>query len=131
MSRPLLLIALSAALVPGLLHAAGTTVYKSKNADGTSVYTQIESADSESRKVDGGDPNAPTAEKAEEKPKTQTQIACEQAQGNLDLLDSGRLLQRDRDGDGKGEDLTPEELASERDLATRQVKAYCEPKPEA
>jgi hypothetical protein len=131
MSRPLLLIALSAALMPGLLQAAGTTVYKSKNADGTSVYTQIETANAETRRVDGSDPNAPAAEKAEEKPKTQTQMACEQAQANLVLLDSGRLLQRDSDGDGKGEDLTPEELASERDLATRQVKAYCAPKPEA
>jgi hypothetical protein len=129
MSRPLLIAALVSVLVPGLAAAQQTTVYKSKNADGTSVYTQIEAPGAQSQKVGSADPNAPAEAKAEEKPKTQTQIACEQASANLVLLDSGRLLQRDRDGDGKPEDLTPEELASERDLANRQVKAYCAAPP--
>ena len=45
MSRPALLIALSLALAPGPLLADKTTVYKSKNADGTSVYSQVETRD--------------------------------------------------------------------------------------
>lgn len=129
MSRPLLITVLVCALAPGLAAAQETTVYKSKNADGTSVYTQIEAPGAQSKQVGSADPNAPVEKKPEEKPKTQTQIACEQATANLVLLDSGRLLQRDRDGDGKPEDLTPEELASERDLATRQTKAYCAAPP--
>lgn len=124
MSRPSLLIALSLALAPGLLCAQeATTVYKTKNADGTSVYTQIESQGAESRRIDGKDPVVAAA--ADATPKTETQIACERARGNLALLDSGKVLQRDKDGDGTPEDLTAEELAKERDLATRQAAAYC------
>lgn len=128
MSRPSLLIALSLALAPGLLFAQETTVYKSKNADGTSVYTQIETRGAETRQLDGRDPKAPPVDAA--KPKTDTELACERAQTSLELLGSGKTLQRDRDGDGKPEPLTPEELASERDLAERQAAAYC-PKPKA
>lgn len=127
MSRPSLLIALSLALAPGLLFAQETTVYKSKNADGTSVYTQIETRGSEKTQLDGRDPKVA---EAEAKPKSETEVACERAQANLGLISSGKTLQRDKDGDGKPEDLTPEEVASERDLATRQVTAYCA-KPEA
>ncbi len=128
MSRPSLLIALSLALAPGLLFAQETTVYKSRNADGTSVYTQIETRGAEVRQVEGRDPKVEAQPSTT--PKTDTQVACERAQGNLALLDSGKVLQRDKDGDGKPEDLTPEELSSERDLAQRQAAAYC-PKPEA
>ncbi|MCX7033986.1 MAG: hypothetical protein NT046_08455 [Arenimonas sp.] len=127
MSRPSLLIALSLVLAPGLLFAQETTVYKSKNADGTSVYTQIETRGAERSQVESRDPAlAP----AEAKPKSETEVACERAQANLTLIGSGKTLQRDKNGDGTPEDLTPEEVASERDLATRQVTAYCA-KPEA
>lgn len=128
MSRQSLLIALSLALAPGLLSAQETTVYKSRNADGTSVYTQIETRGAEARQVESRDPKL--AAQADTTPKTDTQVACERAQANLALLDSGKVLQRDKDGDGKPEDLTPEELTAERDLAKRQASAYC-PKPEA
>lgn len=128
MSRPSLLIALSLALAPGLLFAQETTVYKSKNADGTSVYTQIETRGAERSQVEGRDPKL--AASAEATPKSETEVACERAKGNLALLDSGKVLQRDKDGDGTPENLTPEELASERDLAQRQATAYCA-KPEA
>jgi len=127
MSRPTLLIALSLVLAPGLLLAQETTVYKSKNADGTSVYTQIETRGAERSQVQSRDPNLPPAEAA---PKSDTEVACERARANLTLLDSGKTLQRDKNGDGTPEDLTPEEIASERDLATRQASAYC-PKPGA
>ena len=124
MNRPTLLIALSAALLPGLLQAEDTTVYRSKNADGTSVYTQIQSDGAQEQKVDGTDPNLPPAA---ETPKSETQVACETARKNLELLGSENRLQRDKDGDGTPEDLTPEERASEKDLAQRQVTAYCAP----
>ena len=129
MSRPFLLIALSLALAPGLLFAQETTVYKSKNADGTSVYTQIETRGAERTQLDGRDPKLPPAE-AKPTPKTETEQACERAQANVGLLGSGKVLQRDKDGDGKPEPLTPEEITSEKDLAERQAAAYC-PKPEA
>jgi len=122
MSR-LILTAAALALLPGLLLAQETTVYKSKNADGTSVYTQVEVEGSSARGVSGSDPTPPQA--AEAAPKTDSQIACERAQENLVLYNSGDRLQRDKDGDGVPEPLTPEEIATERDLAERQVAAYC------
>lgn len=123
MSRPILFAAFSLALMPGLLLAQETTVYKSKAADGTSVYTQIETQGSEARGVRGSDPSQPQA--VAEAPKTDSQIACERAQENLVLYNSGDRLQRDKNGDGVPEPLTPEEIATERDLAERQVGAYC------
>lgn len=128
MSRSSLLVTLSLLLAPSLLLAQQTTVYKSKNADGTSVYTQIETRGAESRQVRSKSPEAQAM--AEAAPKTDIEIACERSQLNIALLDSGKVLQRDKDGDGKPEDLTLEELAAERALSQSQVTAYC-PKPEA
>lgn len=131
MSRTAVLLALSAALLPGLALADETTVYKSKNADGTTVYSQIETNDAEARKVAGQDPAAPPAA-AEEKPKSQSELACENANTRLDLLNSGERLRFDKDGDGKNEDMSPEDIASEKDLARRQQLAFCPPaEPEA
>ncbi|MFY2763649.1 DUF4124 domain-containing protein [Arenimonas sp. MALMAid1274] len=124
MSRATLLLALSAVLLPGLALADDTTVYKSKNADGTSVYTQIETRDAEARQVNGRDPAAPAAA-PEAKPKTDVEQACERAQLNLKLLASGNPVRRDKDGDGTPEDLSAEEMATEKDLAQRQATAYC------
>ena len=123
MSRLPLLITLSLALAPGLLLAQGTTVYKSRNADGTTVYSQIETPGAQAKGVEGKDPAAKTPEV--EKPLSDTEQACERATTNLALYNSGDKLQRDKDGDGKPEPLTPEEIASEKDLAERQAAAYC------
>ncbi|HEX4855028.1 DUF4124 domain-containing protein [Arenimonas sp.] len=126
MSRPVLLIALALGLAPGPLLADKTTVYKSTNADGTSVYSQVETRDAQVQRVDGRDPNLPPAQ-AEAAPKSEAEKACETATKNLELIGSGQRLQRDKDGDGTPEDLTPEELATEKDLAQRQADAYCAP----
>jgi hypothetical protein len=126
MTRPTLLAAFCVALLPGLLFAQDkTTVYKSKTADGTSVYSQVQTQGSEARGVQGRDPDLP--EPAQEVPKTPAQVACEGAQNNLELLKAGGPLQRDKDGDGVMEVMTPEEIATERDLAERSAAAYCTP----
>lgn len=126
MTRTTLLLALSVALLPGLALADETTVYKSKNADGTTVYSQIETSDAEAQKVAGQDPAAAPAA-AEEKPKSQSELACENANSRLSLLNSGERLRFDKDGDGKNEDMSPEDIASEKDLAQRQQLAFCPP----
>lgn len=122
MNRQILLLALSAALVPGLAMAEETTVYKTKNADGTTTYSQIQSNNAEARSMESRDPALPPAG---EKPKTEVEVACERAQANLAAIGSGKTLQRDKDGDGKPETLTPDEVASEKDLAERQKTLYC------
>jgi len=124
MSRLTLMIALSLALAPGLLLAQETTVYKSKNADGNSVYTQIDPANAQSRQIDGRDPTLPPEAP---KPKTEDQIACERAKLSLDLYASDKVLRRDKNGDGTLEEITPEERASESELSKRQIAAYCPP----
>ena len=126
MSRTALAFALSAVLLPGLALAEETTVYKSKNADGTTVYSQIETNNAQAQKVAGQDPAAPPAA-AEEKPKSQSEQACENANTRLSLLNSGERLRFDKDGDGKNEDMSPEDIASEKDLAQRQQLAFCPP----
>lgn len=122
MSRTALLLAFTAALSAGSLHAEETTVYKTTGADGVNAYSQIESSGAQTQQVQGTDPELPAAEQA---PKTETEKACDRARINLDLLSSDKSLQRDNDGDGTPEELTPEERASEKDLAERQVAAYC------
>jgi hypothetical protein len=129
MSRPVLMIALALALAPGPLLADKTTVYKSTNADGTSVYSQVETRDAETRRVDGRDPAQAPAEAAPAE-KSEAEVACENARTNLALYTSGKRLKRDKDGDGVLDDLTPEEIDEEKAMTERQVSAFCEPEPE-
>ena len=123
MSPRLLVCAASAALFLSTLAQAEdkVTVYKTTGADGVNAYSQTEGE--EARQVRSRDPNLPPP--AEEKPKTQAEQACETAKKNLELIGSGQRLQRDKDGDGTPEDLTPEEIAAEKDLAQRTATAYC------
>jgi len=125
MSRHALLIALSLAFAPALAAAEDTTVYKSKGASGENVYSQIETTGAEERRVGINEPDAVPAEAAAPA-KTPAQQACEKARANYELLASDRRVQFDRDGDGTPEEMTAEERASNRDMAKRQVDAYCE-----
>lgn len=127
MNRQTLLIALAAALLPGLASADKTTVYKTTDANGNTVYSQVETTNAESQQVDGRSPDLPPAEAGEEAPKSDVETACANATAHMEILNSGKRLQRDKDGDGKSEDLTPEEISSERDLAQRQMTAFCPP----
>ena len=53
---------------------------------------------------------------------------CLTAQQNLSLLSSGVEVQQDTDGDGKPDaTLSPEDRASQKNLAEAAVKAYCPP----
>jgi hypothetical protein len=130
MTRSTLSLALVLALLPLAASAEKTTVYKTTDANGNTVYSQVDTAGATAQQVTGADPAAPAAEPAAA-PKTEAEIACDRAQLNLKLIESGNRLQRDKDGDGKPEDLTAEELASEKDLAQRQTAAYCTAPPKA
>lgn len=125
MSRHALLIALSLALSPALAAAEDTTVYKSKGASGENVYSQLETTGAEEHKVGINEPEAGPAQ-ATAPAKTPAQQACDKARANYELLASDRRVQFDRDGDGTPEEMTAEERASNRDMAKRQVDAYCD-----
>lgn len=125
MSRHALLIALSLALSPALAAAEDTTVYKSKGAAGENVYSQLETTGAEEHKVGINEPEAGPAQAAAPA-KTPAQQACDKARANYELLASDRRVQFDRDGDGTPEEMTAEERASNRDMAKRQVDAYCD-----
>ena len=126
MSRTLLAAALALALLPGLAAAQKVTVYKSTGANGETVYSQTQVAGSQAVQVNANSPEAQAAQAApaEQSP---TQKACEMAQANLSVLSSGQKVQFDRDGDGQPDVMTDEELATNRENAQRQVRAYCEP----
>lgn len=130
MSRPALLLALSLVVAPGLAVADDTRVYKSKNADGTTVYSQIETRNAQVKNVDGSDPDQAPAEAAPAE-KSQMETNCENARTNLALYNSDKRLKRDKDGDGELDDLTAEEIAEEKAITERQVAAFCAPAPEA
>lgn len=127
MNRHVLTLALAAALLPGFALAdEKTTVYKSKGASGETVYTQVEVSGSEQHQVGIREPEA-QAEEGEAPAKTPAQVACERARANLEVLSSAQAVTFDRDGDGEPEVMTDEEKAKNREMAQRQVTAYCEP----
>lgn len=126
MSRHLIAAAFVLALLPGLAAAEKVTVYKSTGANGETVYSQTEISGSQAVQVNANSPEAQAAQAAAPEA-TPAQKACEMAQANLSVLSSGQRVQFDRDGDGEMDIMTDEELATNRENAQRQVRAYCEP----
>lgn len=126
MSRKLLALALAAAFLPGLAAAEKVTVYKSTGASGETVYSQVQVTGSEAVQVNADSPEAQAAQAAEPRA-SPTQKACDMARANLEVLSSGRPVQFDRDGDGEMDIMSDDELATNRENAQRQVRAYCEP----
>ncbi|KFN43625.1 DUF4124 domain-containing protein [Arenimonas oryziterrae] len=120
MSRPTLLaIALLVALP--LLASAEDRVYKWTDANGVVHYTQIEPDKVRSQ---ARDIKVHTPEVAPPKP-TPEDTACLRAKLSLDLLAKGTALVIDKDGDGQTERMTDEDRAAAKDLAERQVAAFC------
>lgn len=138
MKRPILLLALSAVVFAASVGAEETTIYRTKNADGTYSYSQTATEGAEARvvhssgasttvepaattgapvadEIGAGDTAARTAAARE---------ACETATANLAVFDSGQPVGREG-ADGSAVPLTAEEAAAARAEATRRVAAYC------
>lgn len=132
MNRLALSVLAAATLCAGLAHAEEkTTVYKSKGASGENVYSQLEVEGAQAQTVGTRKPVATTSgEAGAEVEKTDMQQACERGRENLSLLESGKILQHDKDGDGVLQDLTAAEREEEMDQAKRQILAYCAPAEE-
>ena len=135
MNRPLLLAALLAfAATAG---AEQTVVYKVKNADGTTSYSQdpVEGAE---RRIVGSSgssrpdtpPPAPATDVPDELRAGSTELdasrseACATATANLAVYGSGDSVTLAR-GDGEPETLSGDALVAARTRAQRDVDAYC------
>jgi hypothetical protein len=138
MNRPLLLVALSTVIFAGTVRSEDTTIYRTKNADGTYSYSQTASEGAEARIVHSSGAStkvepaptaaAPIAESIDARDGAAREVAareaCETATANLAVFDSGQPVGREA-ADGSAVPLSAEEVAAARADATRRVAAYC------
>ena len=122
MNRPFLLAIAGAALClaahPG--RAEELRVYQWTDSSGVVHYSQFEPEDTrtQTRDLHNSDPAVP---------KTPTQLACDAAKANRDLLAKGKPghMYADKDGDGKPDLLTDDDVKKAKDLVDTQIKSNC------
>ena len=117
---------LSGLLLLASATASAGTVYKWKDANGVTQYSEKPPAGQkyEARQVENGDPlpRETAAAPAENK-------ACTDARGNLTLLNGPGKVMQDADGDGTADTaLTDEQRSAQKTLAEAAIQAYCTPK---
>ncbi|MEN5266031.1 DUF4124 domain-containing protein [Stenotrophomonas sp. TWI587] len=117
---------LSALLLLASATASAGTVYKWKDANGVTQYSEKPPAGQkyEAREVQARDPAAREAAAAPAENK-----ACTDARGNLALLNGSGKVMQDTDGDGKADTaLTEAQRSAQKTLAEAAIQAYCTPK---
>lgn len=117
---------LTALLLLASATASAGTVYKWKDANGVTHYSEKPPAGQkyEAREVQARDPvpRETAAAPAENK-------ACTDARGNLTLLNGSGKVMQDTDGDGKADTaLTEAQRSAQKTLAEAAIQAYCTPK---
>jgi len=117
---------LTALLLLASATASADTVYKWKDANGVTQYSEKPPAGQkyEAREVQARDPvpRETAAAPAENK-------ACTDARGNLSLLNGSGKVMQDTDGDGKADTaLTEAQRSAQKTLAEAAIQAYCTPK---
>ncbi|MCS4281256.1 DUF4124 domain-containing protein [Stenotrophomonas rhizophila] len=117
---------LTALLLLASATASAGTVYKWKDANGVTQYSEKPPAGHkyEAREVQARDPvpRETAAAPAENK-------ACTDARGNLTLLNGSGKVMQDTDGDGKADTaLTEAQRSAQKTLAEAAIQAYCTPK---
>ena len=117
---------LSGLLLLASATASAGTVYKWKDANGVTQYSEKPPTGQkyEARQVENLDPvpRATAAAPAENK-------ACTDARGNLTLLNGPGKVMQDADGDGTADTaLTDEQRSAQKTLAEAAIQAYCTPK---
>jgi len=117
---------LTALLLLASATASAGTVYKWKDANGVTQYSEKPPAGQkyEAREVQARDPvpRETAAAPAENK-------ACTDARGNLSLLNGSGKVMQDTDGDGKADTaLTEAQRSAQKTLAEAAIQAYCTPK---
>ena len=117
---------LTALLLLASATASAGTVYKWKDANGVTQYSEKPPAGQkyEAREVQARDPAAREAAAAPAENK-----ACTDARGNLTLLNGSGKVMQDTDGDGKADTaLTEAQRSAQKTLAEAAIQAYCTPK---
>jgi hypothetical protein len=117
---------LSALLLLASATASAGNVYKWKDANGVTQYSEKPPAGQtyEARQVEHRDapPRETAAAPAENK-------ECTSARSNLTLLNGPGKVMQDTDGDGKPDaTLTDAQRSAQKTLAEAAIQAYCTPK---
>ncbi len=103
-------------------------VYKWKDSNGVTQYSQTPPPGNkyDTRNINNPNVAAANPAKADDKPKSEVEQNCAQAKLNLAQINQPNTqLMVDRDGDGKREAMSDEEKMAQKDLAMRQVQAFC------
>ncbi len=103
-------------------------IYQWKDAKGVTHYSDSPPPDQQAkdRRIDNR--GEPVAEEAVAAGKSVENPQCTTAKLNLQILAGKTAVQQDTDGDGKPDKVLGEDdRASQRELATASVKAYCKP----
>ncbi len=104
-------------------NAVAGPVYKWKDANGVTQYSETPAGKKFETREQARTPQATTSTEA---PAAPVPEQCSTARANLALLDGGGQVMQDTDGDGKPDTpLTPEQHTAQRGLAEAAIKAYC------
>jgi hypothetical protein len=122
MHRPILLAIACAILLSAPRSALSDEmrIYQWTDSQGVVHYSQFEpdNTKTQARNLHNSDPVVP---------KTPTQMACDTAKANRDLLEKGKPghMYADKDGDGKPDLLSDDDVKKAKDLVDSQIKANC------
>ncbi|WP_140726951.1 DUF4124 domain-containing protein [Pseudomonas sp. Hp2] len=119
--------ALGLALLAASTAAGAANLYKWKDANGTTHYSERPPEDRkyDTRRIDSRAGVAPAAEAGPARPESSE---CSTARRNLELLGGSAPVMQDTDGDGKPDaPLDENQRAAQKNLADAAVKAYCAP----
>jgi hypothetical protein len=122
MHRPILLSVACLVLLSASLgvRSEELRVYQWTDSQGVVHYSQFEpdKTKNQARDLHNSDPVVP---------KTPTQLACDAAKSNRDLLAKGKPghMYADKDGDGKPDLMSDDDVKKAKDLVETQIKANC------
>ena len=105
-------------------HAVAGPVYKWKDANGVTQYSETPPAGKKFETREQA--RSPQATAGTETPAAPVPEQCSTARANLALLEGSGQVMQDTNGDGKPDTaLTPEQRTAQKGLADAAIKAYC------
>jgi len=130
--RATLSLVLFAGLIGGGVAHAGDPVYRWTDADGVTHYSDTPP---ENQTFEEHDVRAPAAARVDPAPEDgkapPVNANCLQVQRNIEALERSEVVSMDIDGDGKADQLTPEQRDTQLTIARSQLDIYCKKADEA